>query len=162
MGILEELFLVRRVEPWFNNRLKRLVKSSRLHFLDSGLLAAIQGTTAERIAKDRSLFGPILETFIFSEVMKQTTWSDDNYTIYHFRDKDQDEVDLVVENDAGELVGIEVKAGATVVASDFKGLRKLAAGSGKNFRLGIVLYDGQRTVPFGENLRAAPISCLWA
>jgi predicted AAA+ superfamily ATPase len=159
--ILEQLFLVRRVEPWFRNRLKRLVKTSRLHFLDSGLLAAIQGVTAARIARDRTAFGSLLETFVFSEVLKQSTWFDDRYSISHYRDKDQDEVDLVVENEAGELVGIEVKASATVKTGDFTGLRKLAAATDDAWRLGLVLYDGAHTVPFGDRLFAAPISCVW-
>ena len=80
---------------------------------------------------------------------------------HHYRDKDQDEVDVVVENDRGALIGIEIKATATVVTADFRGLRKLAVASREAFRLGVVLYDGERIVPFGERLFAAPISCVW-
>ena len=159
--ILEQLFLVRRVEPWFRNRLKRLVKTPRLHFLDAGLLSAIQGVTVERIARERTRLGPLLETFVFTEVLEQTTWADEHYSLSHYRDKDQDEVDIVVENEAGELVGIEVKAAATVNASDFKGLRKLADATRDALKLGLVLYDGEQTVPFGDRLFAAPVSCLW-
>jgi hypothetical protein len=161
LAIFEQLFLVRRVEPWFRNRLKRLVKTSRLHFLDSGLLAAILAVTPERMARERTLFGPLLETFVFSEVLKQTTWFDEQCSLSHYRDKDQDEVDIVVENEAGELVGIEVKAAATVNAGDFKGLRKLADATRGALRLGVVLYDGEHTAPFGDRLFAAPVSCLW-
>jgi hypothetical protein len=161
VAILEQLFLVRRVEPWFRNRLKRLVKTPRLHFLDSGLLAAILGVTAERIARDRTLFGPLLETFVFSEILKQSAWLDEPCSLSHYRDKDQDEVDIVVENEKAELVGIEVKAAATVNASDFKGLRKLADATGDRLRLGLVLYDGEQTVPFGDRMFAAPVSCMW-
>lgn len=159
-AIFEQLFLVRRLEPWFRNRLKRLVKTPKLHVLDSGLLAAILGVTAERIARDRTLFGPLLEAFVFSEVLKQETWLDQTYTLSHYRDKDQDEVDIVIENEAG-LVGIEVKAAATVYARDFKGLRKLADATGDLLKLGIVLYDGEHTVPFGDRMFAAPVSCVW-
>jgi predicted AAA+ superfamily ATPase len=161
VAILEQLFLVRKVEPWFQNQLKRLVKTPKLHFLDSGLLGALLGATAERIAKDRSIFGPLLETFVFSEVLKQASWFDESCALYHYRDKDQDEVDLVIETGSGALVGIEVKPSATVNAGDFKGLRKLADACGDNFKLGVVLYDGGRPVPFGNPLLAAPISCLW-
>jgi predicted AAA+ superfamily ATPase len=159
--VLEQLFLVRRVEPWFRNRLKRLVKTPRLHFIDSGLLAAVLGLTAERIARERSLVGALLETFVFSELLKQSTWLDEPCSLWHFRDKDLDEVDVVLENDAGELVGIEVKAAATATAHDFKGLRKLADAARDAFRLGLVLYDGDEAVPFGDRLFAAPIACLW-
>lgn len=162
IGILEQLFLVRRVEPWFRNRLKRLVKTPKLHFLDSGLLAALLGVTADRITKDRSAFGALLETFVFAEVLKQASWSEESYSLYHYRDKDQDEVDLVIERGSGALIGLEVKAGATVNAGDFKGLRKLAAASSGDFKLGVVLYDGEKALPFGDRLFAAPVPCLWA
>jgi predicted AAA+ superfamily ATPase len=161
LGILEQLFLIKRVEPWFSNRLSRLLKTPKLHFLDSGLLAALLGATAERIAANRSMFGPLLETFVMSEVLKQVGWLDDGYTLAHYRDKDKDEVDFVIESAAGEIVGIEVKAAATVSGSDFKGLRKLAAATDKAFKLGVVLYDGGQSLPFGEKMYAAPISCLW-
>jgi hypothetical protein len=160
VGILEQLFLLRRVEPWFRNRLKRLVKTPKLHFLDSGLLGSLLGATRDRIAADRSVFGMLLETFVFAEILKQTPWFDE-CTVYHYRDKDQDEVDLVIELESGALVGIEVKASATVIASDFKGLRKLAAACGDDFKAGVLLHDGERIVPFGEKLYAAPISCMW-
>jgi len=162
VGILEQLFLVHRLEPWFHNRLKRLVKTPKLHFIDSGLLAATLGATAERIAKDRSLLGPLLETFAFSEVMKQGAWLDEACTFHHYRDKDQDEVDIVVESNTGAVLGIEVKAAATVNAGDFKGLRKLADATGEDFKLGVVLYDGDKAVAFGDHLFAAPISSVWS
>jgi|SRR5437588_4812793 len=162
MGVLEHLFLVRRLDPWFRNRLKRLVKTPKLHFLDPGLLAAIRGITEEQIAKDRSFFGPVLEAFVFSEIMKQTSWLDGTYTLHHYRDKDQDEVNIVVENDRGALVGLEIKAAATVDANDFKGLRKLAHASRDRLMIGAVLYDGESIVAFGDRMFAAPISCLWA
>ncbi len=161
VSIFEQLFLVRRLEPWFRNRLTRLVKTPKLHFLDSGLLAAILGVTAERIARDRQLLGPLLESFVFAEVLKQEGWLDEPCTLSHYRDKDQDEVDIVIEHETGGLVGIEVKAAATVHARDFKGLRKLAAAAGERLRLGVVLYDGEQTVQFGDQLFAAPVSCVW-
>src|SRR5712691_2722324 len=143
VAILEQLFLVRKVEPWFQNQLKRLVKTPKLHFLDSGLL------------------GALLETFVFSEVLKQASWFGESCALYHYRDKDQDEVDLVIETGSGAVVGIEVKASATVNAGDFKGLRKLADACGDNFKLGVILYDSGSAVPFGDRLVAAPMSCLW-
>jgi predicted AAA+ superfamily ATPase len=160
-GILEQLFLVHRLSPWFHNRLKRLVKTPKLHFLDSGLLAGMRGLTAEQVAKDRSTFGALLETFVFSEVMKQVTWSDESYSLSHYRDKDQDEVDILVEDERGALVAIEAKASATVYASDFKGIRKVLKTCGDDLKLGVVLYDGTQIVPFGDRLFAAPISCVW-
>jgi hypothetical protein len=161
VAILEQLFLVQRLEPWSLNRAKRLVKTPKLHFLDSGLLAGILGIAAERLAQQRSAFGALLETFVFSEIAKQVAWLDRAFALHHYRDKDQDEVDFVIEAGDGAIVGVEVKAAATVTAGDFKGLRKLAAAGGNDFRLGVVLYDGEAVVPFGERLWAGPIACLW-
>jgi hypothetical protein len=161
ISVLEQLFLVVLLEPWFRNPLKRLVKTPKLHFLDSGLLAAVLGETAEGIAKDRSGFGAILETFVFTEIAKQKTWLSESCELYHYRDKDQDEVDIIVESERRSVVGIEVKASATVTANDFRGLRKLAAACGKDFKLGVVLYDAEEAVPFGQRMFAAPVSCLW-
>jgi hypothetical protein len=162
VGLIEKLFVVRRLEPWFRNPLKRLIKTPKLHFLDSGLLGAIAGVTAERIGRDRTRFGPLLETLVFSEILRQSTWLDDPCALHHYRDKDQDEVDVVVEAIDGAIVGIEVKAAATVRASDFRGLRKLAEAVGDELKLGVVLYDGDRVVPFGERFFAAPVSSLWS
>jgi hypothetical protein len=158
--VFEELFFLRRIEPWHNNRLSRLIKTPKLHFLDSGLLSHILKVNAARIAVDRSLFGPILETYIFSEILKQESWLEERCELSHYRDKEKNEVDLVLENAEGHTVGIEIKAAASVKATDFNGLRKLAHAS-KNFKLGVVLYDGERTLPFGDHLYAAPISSLW-
>jgi predicted AAA+ superfamily ATPase len=162
VGILEQVYLVRRLEPWFRNQLKRLVKTPKLHFLDSGLLAALRGLTLERLATDRKPFGALLETFAFAELAKQVTWSEGHHVLNHYRDKDGEEVDVVIERDDGAVIGVEVKASATVDAKDFSGLHRLAAACGPAFRSGIVLFDGTQAVPFGERLMAAPISCLWS
>lgn len=162
VGILEQIFVVHRIEPWFTNRLKRISKSPKLHFIDSGLLAAVRGVSAASIRNDRRLLGPLLETFVVSEILKQASWSEERRLVMHFRDRDKDEVDIVVENEAGEIVGIEVKASATVIADDFKGMKVLQSVLGKKFKAGVVLYDGSRAVPFGANRWAVPMPCLWS
>jgi predicted AAA+ superfamily ATPase len=93
--------------------------------------------------------------------MKQASWLDEICTLHYYRDKDQDEVDIVVESESGAIVGLEIKARATVNAGDFRGLRKLSEASGRNFKLGLVLYDSESIVPFGDRMFAAPISCMW-
>ena len=142
--------------------LKRLTKTPKLHFLDAGLLAALRDITPDRVKKDRALFGPVLETFVLAELLKLSSWSADRYEFSHFRDKERKEVDIVMEDRRGRVVGIEVKASATVTARDFAGLRRLSGASGNRFVLGLVLHDHERIVPFGERLYAAPISALWA
>lgn len=161
VGLLEQVFLIATLHPWFTNALKRIVKTPKLHFIDSGLLASVRGLTAERIEADRGTFGALLESFVFSEVLKLMAASDLKMTPYHFRDRDAREVDIVLERDDGKIAAIEVKASATVKSGDFRGLRALAEACGDRFACGAVLYDGQDVVPFSDGLVAAPISTLW-
>lgn len=162
LAILEQMFLVRRVEPWSVNRLSRILKTPKLYFLDSGLLATVAGVNAAGVAQDRTRFGALLESYVYAELLKQTTWMDGDIALYTYRDKDQVEVDLVVEDAGGQIVGIEVKAKASVNPGDFAGLRKLAKLAGKRWTAGIVLYDGPDRRPMGERLWAAPLSALWS
>jgi len=161
LSLLENVFLVSTLQPWYRNAVKRIVKTPKLHFLDTCLLATSRGLTFDRVNADRNAFGALLESFVFSEVMKLMAGSDLRLTAYHFRHQQMHEVDLVLERDDGMIVGIEVKANATVNFSDFKGLQKLAELAGKKFVGGIVLYDSATVVPFGDNYAAVPISCLW-
>lgn len=161
VGILERLFLLRQVPPWSHNLVSRLTKTPKLHFLDTGLLAALRGTTAGQLQKDRTNYGPLLENFVVSEVLKLITWSHQRLRVSHFRTKEQDEVDLVLEDRQGRVIGIEVKASATVRARDLRGLRQLQAAVGDKFVQGLVLHDHDRITPFDEKLHAGPVSLLW-
>ena len=162
MSILENVFLVHTLPPWYTNALKRATKSPKLHFLDAGLLAALRGLTPDRLRRDRTPFGAVLETFVLGELLKLAGWAEDRYALSHFRDKERNEVDIVIEDGLGRIVGIEVKASATVTGGDFSGLRRLAAATGERFVLGLVLCDHEQTVPFGRRMAAAPVSALWS
>lgn len=161
VGVFEQMYLLRRVSVWARNRLNRVVKTSKLQFIDSGLLAALLELTEEHVQKDRTRFGHVLESFVYSELLKATTTAEGDYTLMYYRDADKAEVDVVIENAAGQVVGVEVKAAATVKESDLRGLRKLSALAGEQFKMGILLYDGDETMPLGNNIWAAPISTLW-
>ncbi len=161
MALFEQMFLLQRVEAWATNRLKRIVKAPKLHFLDTGVLSQLIGLTPDTAQQDRGAFGNVLESFVYGELRKQASFSDVGYRICHYRDRDQLEVDFVVEDESGNTVGIEIKASATVTPADFKGLRQLAGACGDNLMQGIVLYDGEETVPFGDRLFAVPLSSLW-
>lgn len=161
VGVFEQLYLLRRVDVWARNRLNRVVKSPKLQFVDSGLLATLLDLTEDEVQKNRTRFGNVLETFVFSELLKHTTTADGEYQLMYYRDADKVEVDVVIENPAGQLVGVEVKAAATVREADLRGLRKLAGLAGKDFKMGVLLYDGNETVPLGGGIWAAPLSTLW-
>lgn len=161
IAILERLFLVKTLAPWSNNRLSRLIKTPKLHFIDTGLLAALREDEVIRLSEDKTRFGALLESFVVSELMKLASWSERRMTFSHYRTKDRDEVDVVIEDRRGRIIGIEVKASATVKADDFRGLRQLQDAVGDRFVRGLVLHDHDRITPFGERLQAAPLSTLW-
>ncbi|OIQ90419.1 hypothetical protein GALL_277040 [mine drainage metagenome] len=160
--LLERIFLIELLPPWHSNRLSRLVKTPKLHLGDTGLASSLLGLDAGALVKDRALLGQLLETFVLQELRRQASWHDDAIGFHHFRDKDGYEVDIVLEREGRELAGVEVKAAATVTESDFRGLRKLKDASGARFAAGVVLYDGESTVRFGEDFFAVPIKALWS
>ncbi|MCU0781891.1 MAG: DUF4143 domain-containing protein [Akkermansiaceae bacterium] len=161
LTLMAGIFLLEELPPWHGNRLKRLVKTPKLHLGDTGLACAVLGWTADSMWAYRPLFGRLLETFVYQELRRQADWRQGAVAFSHYRDKDQVEVDVVMEAE-GRMAGVEVKAGSTVTADDFKGLRKLRDTVGANFAGGVVLYDGPAVVGFGDRLQAVPISQLWA
>ena len=161
VGLLERLFLLERLPPWHSNRLGRLVKTPKLHIGDTGLGCALLGMDAPSLDADRPLLGRYVETFVYQELRKQASWYDVPMHFFHYRDKDQVEVDIVIEKGATGVAGIEVKASATVTSSDFRGLRKLARVTGERFAAGVVLYDGEVGASFGNSLYAVPLRRLW-
>jgi hypothetical protein len=161
IGVFEQMYLLKRVEVWARNRLKRVVKTPKLQFIDAGLLATLLDLDPAEVQQDRSRFGNVLETFAYSELLKHITTAADDYRILYYRDVDLFEVDVVIENAAGQLIGVEIKASATVKAGDLHGLKKLASVAGGQFKMGVLLYDGTETLPLGDHLWAAPLSTLW-
>jgi predicted AAA+ superfamily ATPase len=160
IGLLEQLFVVRRVRAWHRNDLKRLVKSPKLHFVDSGLLTALRHVTAADLGTNRTKLGSLLECFVHSELLKIIALMPSLPTISHYRDKDQNEVDFVIEHELA-VVGVEVKASATVNRDDLTGLQRLREAAGSAFACGIVLYDGDRIQRAGDRLFAVPFRELW-
>lgn len=158
--LLDRVFLLEQLQPWHSNRLSRLIKTPKMHLGDTGLASSLVGIDAAALNNDRNLLGQLLETFVFQELRRQASWCEDTIRFYHFRDKDGFEVDVVLEREGREIVGVEVKASATVTDRDFRALRKLQSGVGKRFAAGVVIYDGENAVRFGEKLIALPIAAL--
>lgn len=161
LALLERVFLIEHLPPWHSNRLSRLVKTPKLHFGDTGLAASLLGFDAAALVQDRTRLGQMLETFVFQELSRQSSGQALPIRFHHFRDRDGVEVDLVLEQGAQAVAGVEVKAGATVTNASFSGLRKLEQAAGRHFVRGVVLYDGEQTLPFGDRLQAVPIRQLW-
>lgn len=159
--LLERIFLLEELPPWHSNRLSRLIKTPKLHLTDTGVACALLGLDEAALSDDRGTLGQLLETFVLQEIRRQASWRDDDLRLHHLRDKDGVEVDLVIEQGGRTLAAVEVKASATVTAADFRGIRRLRGAVGKRFACGVVLYDGEASVGFGDGLFAVPIRTLW-
>lgn len=161
LAILEKLFLIRRLPAWHRNASKRLVKTPKVHLCDSGLAAMLAGLTEDGWIGERQRFGHLLESFVLQQLVAQAGWTDPDLRFWHYRDKDQVEVDCVITR-GSTIWGVEVKAAATVDSSDAKGLRRLAEHAGADFAAGIVFYSGYDILPLGDpRFLAMPLSKLW-
>lgn len=161
LALLETVYLVQRLPAWSQNAGKRLVRAPKLHFVDTGLAAYLLGLDERGIAAAPQALGRLLETFVVNELQKDLGWADVQARLYHFRSADRHEVDIVIEDAAGRVVGVEVRASATPTQSDFNGLRVLASLAGERFVRGVVLHLGDAQLPFGHRLEAVPVSSLW-
>jgi predicted AAA+ superfamily ATPase len=162
LTLLERLFLIRLLPAWHSNRSKRLVKTPKLHFVDSGLAATLGELDAGSWNEERPRFGHLLESFVLQQFIAMADCLPRPPQFYHYRDRDKIEVDIVIES-GRKIWGVEVKAAASVNRDDTKGLRKLAEIAGDTFQGGIVFYDGTAILPLDRqlNLYAVPISKLW-
>ncbi|MDH4470421.1 MAG: ATP-binding protein [Verrucomicrobiae bacterium] len=161
LSILEKIFLIRFLHPWHPNNGKRLIKNPKLHFLDTGLAAALAGLKATDWISQRERFGHLLESFVVQQLIAQAGWTDPELRFWHYRDHDKVEVDLVITR-GEETWGIEVKAAASINEHDGQGLRRLADRCGKNFQGGLVFHNGNTTFPLSDKrFLALPLKKLW-
>jgi predicted AAA+ superfamily ATPase len=161
MRLMEEVFLIKRIPGWSRNLGTRATAAPKLIFVDSGIAARLLALESHALRRPGAPFGPLLESFVLSELARQLTWSHQLADLYHYRDHNKIEVDGILENRHGQVIGIEVKAASTIRSEDFNGLRQLNARLGDDFIAGIVLHTGNATLPFGPKLRAVPASAIW-
>jgi len=147
--ILEALYIIKLVPAYANNQLKRVVKSPKVHFIDSGLASYLLNVDVDgAMIKQGELYGDIVESFVYSELIKHKTTADKRINIYHYRDQQKKEVDFVLESTDSKIVAIEVKSGSNIKKEYFKGLMALAnTVKGKDFK-GIILYSGDKIIPY--------------
>lgn len=161
LTLLEATFLLQLIPAWSSNLSKRLVKAPKILLTDTGVLAALAGITPAQLEITPTAAGMVIENFVGMELIKLISWSQPRPQLFHFRTHDRKEVDFLLQNRAGAVVGIEVKAASAVQSDDFKGLRTLAHELGNQFVRGIVFYTGDTLLPFGEQFYAVPIAALW-
>ena len=161
LDLLEILFIVRRIPAWSTNLTTRAVAASKLIVVDSGLAGHLAGMALRRCRHPNAPVGPLMENFVIGELARQLSWTEEPVRLYHYRDRDQYEVDAILEHASGDVVAIEVKTAETVRLEDFRGIQRVARRLEDRLLAGIVLYAGRQVLPFGEKLRAVPISALW-
>ena len=161
-ALLEGTFLVQLLRPRARNLGKRIIQTPKVYLNDTGLLAYLLGATVDRLKAEGNLAGGILENFVLMELRKQSTWSTTQPELFYWRTASGQEVDVVLEDRAGRVVGVEVKAAATLSANDVRGLQALATAAGKHWVRGVVFYTGTEVIPFSANVHGVPISRLWS
>jgi predicted AAA+ superfamily ATPase len=161
VGILEQLFLVRRLQAWRPGLGAREASTPKVYIVDSGLLAHLLGADQTRVARDDQVTGKILESFVAMEIVKQLGWSTNRARLYHYQ-RDREDVDLVLERADGQIVAIEVKARTTITGHDYTWLTKLRERVGARFSAGVVIHPREQTIPLGDRLWALPLGALWA
>jgi uncharacterized protein len=161
LAVCERLYLVRRLLPWHRNQSNRLIKSPKVHLIDSGLAATLTGLSVSDWSAERGRFGHLLESFVVQQIIAQGGWTDPDLRFWHYRDKDQVEVDLVVTR-GRQTWGVEVKSAVTATTADGHGLRRLADQCGKDYQGGVLLYAGDSAFPLDDKRNlATPLSRLW-
>lgn len=162
MVLLETLMVVVRVPPWYANLSKQLLKSPRVLLNDTGLALALLRKEAASLDDEPQLRGRMLEAFVGMELLKQIEYGDKSARLYHLRSSKGEEIDFVLEDEQGRLLGVEVKSSATVGAGDFKRLERFAELLGNRWAGGVVLYLGETALPFGAGQWALPVASLWS
>jgi len=161
LELLSSVFLIKSVPAWASGQTRRVVGTPKLAFVDTGVACHLLGQDANRLGEPDGAAGAMMENLVLMELARQLTWSTERARLYHYRTKDKLEVDAVIETPDGRVLGVEVKAGATVRTDDLAGLRNLAGRLGDRFVAGYVLYTGQQTLPFGNKIKAVPLDALW-
>jgi predicted AAA+ superfamily ATPase len=161
LELLSSVFLTKSIPAWSSGQTRRAVGTPKLGFVDTGVACHLLGQDINRLNNPGGAAGPLMENFALMELARQLTWAEQRATLYHYRTKDQLEVDAILETPDGRLIGIEIKAGATVRSEDLAGLRHLERVAGDRFVAGYVFYTGQSTLPLGEKIRALPLDALW-
>ena len=163
VNALTALHLVERVRPWHSSDYNRIIKRDKIFMSDSGLMSSVLKWNFNEVRAESDLNGKLIETYVFNQLSAILEAQDDTYDLYHYRDKEGREVDLLVKNEKGDIVGIEVKAGSSVDHTMFRHLDWFKSKFSKNCGFtAVVLYSGDQVLSFGDDRWAVPISTLWA
>lgn len=122
LGLLENSYIIYLLQPWYNNMNKRIVKSPKLYFYDTGLLCSLLNIKSATALQKSNSYGALFENWAITEIRKNNFNAALNDGMYYFRDSTGNEVDLITEKD-GEPVAIEIKAGTKANNNMLQGLK---------------------------------------
>ncbi len=161
INVLESTYLVDVLHPWLKTDYERVNKQNKYFMTDTGIMSSVLNWNYDNVYLDSDKSGKVFETFVYNELIAQTELTNDEYQLYHYRDREKREIDFILES-SNRIYGIEVKAGSSISNDQFKHIKWFRDNlvKDKDF-IGIILYTGQNTVSFGENLFAVPINNLW-
>ncbi|MFI3242471.1 MAG: ATP-binding protein [Alphaproteobacteria bacterium] len=162
MGLIEKLYLCERVYPWTKSDYDRVGRTEKIFITDTGLMSSVLDWNYESTNLDADRYGKLIETFVFNELSAQVDL-DIDLSLNHYRDREGREIDFIIENNQGDIIGVEVKGGSNINKDDFKHLKWFKENLAKDKRfIGIVLYSSEDTLPFGEDMLAVPTAALWS
>lgn len=160
--LFETVYVHHVVPAWSRNLSSKVVRRPKIHMIDSGLASYLSGLDTDGLTRSASsIVGQLFESFVIGELSRQLTWSETDASIHHWRTRNGQEVDAVLETMSGSVVGIEVKAAVDVHEDDFAGLRLLRDQLGEQFVAGVVVHCGDRPRRFGDRLYSVPAAALW-
>ncbi len=160
ISALEAMYLFERVDPWAKGDYDRIGKRPKWYVADSGTMAACLNWRQNEVLLDPDRSGKLMETWVFHELSAQVDL-DPDCSLFHYRDRANREIDFLVEDGDGNILGIEVKAGSVVRKDDFVHMIWFRDNLAKGKFQGITLYSGEDTVSFGDGLLALPLAALY-
>ena len=160
--LLESLFLIHRLPAWSRNLTKRQIQRPKVFLTDTGLNAALSNMDAAHLSSMQGAdhLGPLLEQFVVCELLRQQGWSATPFKLFHYRDRQGAEVDIIVETPTG-IIAVEVKSAVAATARHFQHFKALRDRLGDEFLAGIVLTTGTGQKA-GDRLESLPVSSLWS
>ncbi len=163
LTILLNTYQIRFVSSFHKNEIKKVIKSPKIYMTDTGVLSHLLRIRDSKVLAESEYKGILYENFVFSELLKSSTYSNVKVDINFYRTIDGKEVDFVLD-DGSSIVAIEVKSAKVVKSEDFKNISYFVGEFGSKVKKGIVLYSGDKILPFGKitdaYLYAVPFACL--
>jgi len=149
LSMLEMIYQISLLKPYSSNISKRFIKSSKLFMTDSGLFSHLLGIHSAEELLSSTHKGDVVETFVYSELLKHIAYAETQVQIYHYRTSDKKEIDFIIEK-TDKIFAIEVKSSQSIKKDAFKHIVDFQGSGLKKEIIGIVFYAGDTVLSFGD------------